>query len=134
MPPALTICQPFAALIIAGEKRCENRKWRLNAERFPELLIHAGRNRVWLREWDGPVPRPLHFGALLGSAEVVGVWHKRAIDRGAIPAEFAWLREHPHCHGPWCIVFGRITVFDRPIPYSGRQGVFDVPAHVLRGE
>lgn len=48
---ALTICQPYAALICLPStdwrhKRVENRKW-FTSYRGP-LLIHAGKSRDWL--------------------------------------------------------------------------------------
>ncbi len=42
---ALTICQPYAELIMRGVKRVENRTW---ATRYKgALLIHAGKSREW---------------------------------------------------------------------------------------
>jgi hypothetical protein len=59
---ALSVCQPFASLIISGEKRVENRRWS-TSYRGP-LLIHAGKSRKWLGGWDGErMPDPMPFGA-----------------------------------------------------------------------
>src|SRR3546814_4442712 len=49
---ALTICQPYAELILLGLKRVENRS-KPTRHRGP-LLIHAGKSRDWLRI----VPQP----------------------------------------------------------------------------
>ena len=46
---ALTICQPYAELILRGAKLVENRTWwppvQLIGQRF---AIHSGKSRKWL--------------------------------------------------------------------------------------
>jgi hypothetical protein len=64
---ALTICQPYAHLIVRGEKRVENRTW---PTRYTgPLAIHAGKSRQWLSPGDVPAFElkgdPLVFGAEL---------------------------------------------------------------------
>ncbi|MFA7254088.1 MAG: hypothetical protein WC107_06075, partial [Patescibacteria group bacterium] len=58
---ALTVCQPYASLIVGWPgidpddvKRVENRTWPTSYH--GPLLIHAGKSRLWLSSWDGPVP------------------------------------------------------------------------------
>lgn len=79
---ALSIQQPWAALIIHGVKDIENRSWR-SAHRGP-LLIHAGRqvdgeamkameqsrHPVTGRPWQPPV-LAMRFGGIVGVVEVV---------------------------------------------------------------
>lgn len=123
---ALTICQPYAHLILTGEKPVENRRWPTNYQ--GPLLIHAGKSRSWLGE-DDEERYPLVFGAIVGRVELAGCWH---ID--------FYLKQHPehadheHVNGPFCWVVRNPVRFDRPIPWRGQQGLFDVPESVLLRE
>lgn len=136
---ALTVCQPYASLIIGWDgmpeefqKQTENRTWEMSY-RGP-LLIHAGRSRKWLDSWPGPAPHDMPYGALLGIVDVVGCVRKnhdgfRARDLEAWP----WLADHMHAEGPFCIIVGNPRRFAEPILYSGQQRVFHVPDKVIAG-
>ena len=41
----ITICQPYAELILLGEKRVENRTWPTNYR--GTIGIHAGKSKAW---------------------------------------------------------------------------------------
>jgi hypothetical protein len=85
---ALTVRQPWAALIVSGEKTVENRGWRTNYRGL--LLIHAGSRP----DPDGPAfDGPITFGAIIGVVELTDVirdstspwaepdcWHWRVAD------------------------------------------------------
>lgn len=120
---ALTICQPYARLILYGEKPVENRTWR--SDYHGPLLIHAGKSRAWLSEGDEQ-RYTLVYGAILG----------RVMMRGSMRPE-RYIAEHPehadsrHVNGPWCFVLSEPELFDTPIPWRGRQGFFDVPESAL---
>ena len=99
---ALTICQPYALLIVTGIKRVENRTWPTRY-RGP-LLIHAGKSKAWLDEvddlttgkceridYDETTGRIFDFGALVGVADLVD-----------------------------CIQVG-----DAPVPCKGAQGLWE---------
>lgn len=126
---ALTICQPYAQLIVRGEKRVENREWPTRY-RGP-LLIHAGKSREWLaddvpgtfRDWGDP----LVFGAALGIAQLVDVLDIARIERGDYDAKHPWLREHYHTFGTWCWVLEDVRRFGDPVPWTGAQGLWDFP-------
>lgn len=145
---ALTICQPYAHLIVvAKEKRVENRSWRTDY-RGP-LLIHAGMNRGWLHKADMPIVetfvpsntgkgkkristadlhgREIHFGAIIGKADVVECAHIDDIRAGVYDLRFPWLKEHPHTEGEFCLVLDDVVQFERPIPLRGQLGLFNVP-------
>lgn len=138
---ALTICQPYAHLILLPEsdprwKGVENRNWEM-LYRGP-LLIHAGKSRQWLdldRGGDrdrtyGLELRELAFGAIVGIAEVVGCFHAEHT-RGRATRQWPWLAEHRHVSGPFCIVLENRRRFAEPIPYRGAQGLFNVPGQVV---
>lgn len=129
---ALTICQPYAHLIIHGEKRCENRTWALSHP--VDLLIHAGKSKAWMRPGDFTrFGRPLTFGALVGIATVAACYEAVNVGRGEIPERHHWLMRHEHAHGPYCFVLENVRRFSSPIPYRGAQGLFEVPEKVFAG-
>lgn len=120
---ALTICQPYAHLIMTGEKPVENRTWW--ADYHGPLLIHAGKSRAWLDE-DDERRYPLVFGAIVG----------RVLMRGSMRPD-RYIETYPehadneHINGPFCFVLREPERFATPIPYRGAQGLFDVPDDLL---
>jgi hypothetical protein len=133
---ALTVCQPYASLIVGGSKRVENRRWPTRY-RGP-LLIHAGKSTAWLDRWaagvpaDIPLPDPLPMGAIVGQVEVVTCLSIEEVV-GSRRGHLAWLDRHPHAEGPWCWILQRPEQYAVPIPYRGSQGIFDVGMHALAG-
>jgi len=142
---ALTICQPYASLIMGWKgmleeirKRVENRVWRCHHS--GPLLIHAGKSRKFLSSWAGPVPAEMPFGAILGIADVVDCipytpesrmpHHGRRFSESS-RQKYPWLFNHMHLSGPYCIILENPVRYATPIPYTGRQGLFNVPAHLL---
>lgn len=131
----LTICQPYAHLIVIGEKRVENRTWPTKY-RGP-LLIHAGKSRAWLNgDTDDDLfaksRERIPFGAIVGKSQLVACLH---IDRlHEETGQFRWVRDHAHSNGPWCWVLDNVVRWPIPISYVGKQGMFDVPLESLRVE
>jgi len=123
---ALTICQPWAWLIVHGPKRYENRRWR-TSHRGP-LLVHAGKSRdqvdeAALRAWRRrgitvPALTDLPYGAIVGVCRLLDCLPIDGIDD-----EWA-------C-GPWCWQLGDVRPGADPIPYRGGRGLFDVPDDLL---
>ena len=126
---ALSLYQPWAEMIIRGQKTVELRTWKVRY-RGP-LLIHASavRRPARVRQlgWD---PDTLVYGALLGVVNLVNVvpidaeryealrpYHLREAPYPGSPL-FAWYLQHPQ-------------PFARPIPWPGRQGLFSVPDDLL---
>jgi len=123
---ALTICQPYAHLILTGEKPVENRTWRSNY--YGPLLIHAGKSRSWLS--DGDEDRyPLEFGVIVGRVLMVDCLRAERY-RQMFPEH----ENSHHVNGPWCFVLAQPERFVRPIPYRGAQGFFNVPDEALTSE
>lgn len=124
---ALTICQPFAQLIVRGHKRVENREWPTRY-RGP-LLIHAGKSREWM---GGEVPASdMIFGAIVGSAQLVDCLHIEQIEAGMHRARFPWLEDHPHTEGTWCWVLDQIVEFEIPTPCKGALGLWQFDQTLL---
>ena len=147
---ALTICQPYAHLIVtpqselprfAVQKRVENRTW--NCRYRGPLLIHAGKSKKFLStdpdDFDEYEDR-LVFGAIVGVAEVVDCvpgnmlrekpFRFDVYDRKKYP----WLGDHPHAEGPWCIILDNVQRFRNPVPYRGALGLFNVDGELVTDE
>lgn len=121
---ALTIKQPWARLIIIGEKPVENRGWA-TSHRGP-LAIHAGKSwdaagALYLREHMGVYvpPKADHvFSALLGVVDQVDC-----------------VTDHPspYAFGPNCHVYANPRAFPKPVhQVPGKQGFFSVPDELVR--
>jgi len=119
---AITICQPYAAAIIHGSKRVENRNspWKFRGR----ILVHAGKSKKFmgtlnsseLDEWHDYDESKLVFGAIIGSVEVYDCVELRLASRDDVWA----------C-GPWCLLLRAPIEFREPIPYRGALGLFEVP-------
>lgn len=106
---ALTICQPYAHLIVIGEKIVEFRTWP-TAYRGP-LAIHAGKSRSWLEEGDEKQYPAMSFGAIVGIAELIEC--------------------ETSGDGDWDWHLADVRKLVTPIPYKGQRGLFDIPDEVL---
>jgi hypothetical protein len=121
---ALTIKQPYAALVVDGVKDIENRSWRTRY-RGP-LAIHAGRKvdrdalsrYAYLLDAPDDLPR----GVLLGTVELVDCV-RDSTSEWADPGAWHWILRDPR-------------PFPEPIPCRGAQGLWRPPARLgpsLRG-
>jgi hypothetical protein len=139
---ALTVMQPYAELIRRGVKRIENRNWPIwkqwgGAVPTPAspavLLLHAGRGRGWWTDAYGIKPEEIAWGAAVALMEVVGCVDVAEVPRWAQThgASFDWLPPHPHAYGPCCWILGRVVPLLRPVPMSGRQGIWECEASAI---
>ena len=106
----LSVRQPWAQAIFELAKDVENRTWATHY-RGP-LLIHASKriDREAMANWGRP--GPLATGAILGVVELTDiVEHSRSM--WANPNLYHWL-------------LADARLFELPILYSGRLGLFDV--------
>ena len=121
---ALTICQPYAELIVRGDKPIENRHWATAYRGM--LAIHAGKSLQWYdQEVDGDLYglhlTDLVLGAVVGTATLAACLH---IDR-AWPQRWRHLRDHEHASGPWCWILEDVKRFPEPVPCRGAQGLWE---------
>ena len=119
---ALSVNNPWAWAIIHGGKLVENRSWRTRHR--GALAIHAGRStRRLLDEWPHGVAAPraneFQFGALIGVVDVVD----------CVP--LAEVADDPFASGPWCWVLASPRALAQPLPWRGRQLLFEVPDRLL---
>lgn len=111
---AITIKQPWASLIVSGQKDIENRTWKTSFR--GRVLIHAGMKSD--NHWDSPVYEKVdsflreiskggtdwsnyHHGAIIGSVEIVDC-----------------VRNHPSVwaeKGVWNWVLANPIKFGRPV-------------------
>ena len=107
---ALTICQPYAHLIVIGGKTTEFRTWP-TTYRGP-LAIHAGKSTSWLDDDDRKSFPSMAFGAVVGIAELI---------------------ECQTC-GPyqWDWYLANVCRVVTPIPLKGQLRLFEIPNEILR--
>ena len=116
---ALTICQPYASLIITATKRVENRSWA-TAYRGP-LVIHAGKSTAWITE-DSEFALPR--GVILGTVDLINCVCLREYEK-KYDSDDQW------ANGPWCWVLRNPQLLPH-IPYRGAQGLFDIPDDFIK--
>lgn len=122
---ALTICQPFASLIVNPPhvKRVENRS---KATRYRgDISIHAGRGKRWLAEWLGPLPQPMPMGMVIGVVRIADCIHVDDLDSAP-----EWLRSHEHATGPFCWVLEDPRPVE-PFAWKGSLGLWNLPDDVI---
>ena len=124
----LTICQPYAELILLREKRVENRTWSI--PHCGPLLIHAGKSEAWLASYT-PLPAYMDFGCLVGICELVACFPARALRAQKVPQRYWDLAKHIHVEGPYCAILESVVRFTSPVKYRGMQGLFEVEGEIV---
>lgn len=115
---ALTICQPYAELIMNGSKPIENRTWATNY-RGP-LAIHAGKSKEWLSEDDDPAA--FVYGAVVGVVDLYACVPVEKLPVGLVANE--------HANGPWCWLVANPKRLQPAEPFKGALGLWDLPRGV----
>lgn len=124
----LTIHQPWASLLVSGEKPVENRTRRPPANLIGSwIAIHASAR--------APAPLDGQFGhtqaASLPRGAIIGLgklWGWFSISKFGVNScristyEIEKIRESPHFSGPVGLVFREMVGLEKPVPYKGRQG------------
>ena len=122
---ALSIRQPWAWLVVTGEKNVENRGWSSNY-RGP-LYIHAAQSfddagYKWVRKHflrlKIPTPKAYTLGAIIGRVNMV------ACADSSLVCNSTWFT------GPYGFIFQDAVKFDVPIICRGRLGFFEVDVNV----
>jgi regulator of sirC expression with transglutaminase-like and TPR domain len=120
----MSVRQPYAWLIVIGEKTVENRG-RSTSHRG-RLLIHSSSNR---RDYESFKANnsdvSLHsswlaFGAIVGCVDLVDVVEMT-------PA----LEANPWAFGPHCYLLKNPVWFPQPIPCTGNVGLFNLPPSLV---
>jgi hypothetical protein len=141
---ALSLTQPWATLVILGEKRIETRSW--NSYHRGPLAIHAAKTLpAWARSsctlspfrevllrHGIPHPSALPLGAIIGTVEMHGSYEFHHPDEPT----FVPCSEHERAFGDFTA--GRYGFLLRdarviePIPCRGSLGLWDVPEEIAR--
>lgn len=140
----LTLWRPWAASIVHGPKRIENRPWCPPLALLREELwiaIHAGRKwdpagaqfvrrewpasgiTAWEREHD--CPRRMREEGIVGVARVV-----RAVRVAGFDESLDGAGQKPWAFGPWCWVLGDVKALEQPIPVAGHQQLWALPLEI----
>lgn len=133
---AISLWQPWASLIACGAKTIETRSWPAPSTVVgARIAIHAAKTKqgIWLATSDEDLigelielfpegPDLLPRGALVATAVV----------EASLPVE----RLDPDVYGDFSPgrcgwILSGIEALAEPIPWRGRQGVFEVPAEAL---
>lgn len=119
----LSVCQPFADLILSGTKTIELRRW--NTRHRGDVLIHAPRK---IRHNDCKrlgVSETCVTGAIVGKVRLVDV--KRYDDSAELQQDYPChlaSAEFVGCRYGFVLVDAQR--FKEPIPYKGRLGLYQV--------
>lgn len=140
---AISLWQPWASLWLTPSKIHETRHWptpyrgllAVHAAKRPIGEVSEELDTICFHQFGSQWRRALPRGALIGQVNLIS-----CIETGSLfyeevppadrcddfycgdfaPGRFAWLRKDP-------------LKLARPVPFTGRQGFFNVPDEVLRG-
>lgn len=147
---AISLWQPWASLWACTDRKLhETRHWKTPLRGW--ILVHAAKKQVCsaiektfgkndadrvklcellIDEWGGHWAKDLPHGALVGAVYLYNVVstesvrHTLSEDDALLgnfaPARYSWLKS-------------RRVAFEKPIPYKGRQNIFEVPDEVVLG-
>jgi len=132
---AISLWQPWASAIALGHKRIETRHWATHY-RGP-IAIHAA--KLWTREErafaaelhaEGNMPTGLPLGAIVATATLYDCMRTEYLfnEMHISPLE---QRLGNFARGRYGWLFRDIETFLTPVPFKGRQGLFNVPDELL---
>ena len=144
----ISLWQPWATLVVLGEKRIETRSWP--TKHRGRMAIHAAKKWSWYQKHicttepflsilnsrgynPNNAMKELDFGAVIGSVELldcqrIPVFHNYDLnklfdqcisEKERAFGDFSW--------GRFAWQLDLPIHFDDPIPYRGRQGFFKIP-------
>lgn len=151
---AITLWQPWATAVARGSKRMETRSWRTSYK--GPLAIHAAKRcdkdeLVFYRShwnWCGalglamavakPLWEELPFGAIVAVATLKFCIQTDRLTLGDLDQKrqvrdgYEWCERQlgDYTLGRWAWVLEDVTQIE-PIPWKGRQGLFEIPDEVL---
>lgn len=136
----ITIHQPWASLVVGGHKKHETRTWK-TAHRG-RILIHSGKRFIdaarslasvtpfyqLLQEMEIKNSYDLPLGAIIGEVEILDCKDTEEI-RDTTEELERTLGDFRN--GRWAWILGSPKRYSNPIPYTGKQGLFEVPDEVV---
>lgn len=136
---ALSLTQPWATLVVTGEKQFETRSWKSNfkgliaihaAKSFPKSAKDEIYHSVFhnaLAKW-GFDAASLPLGAIVGTVEIVSYHQTELID-----AHIVGLKEihfGDYSEGRWAWRLRNPKILKNPIPCKGSLSLWNVPGDV----
>jgi hypothetical protein len=110
----ISIRQPWALLVCAGQKVIENRTWASTHRGV--VAVHTGSFQLGVPQQIDPSLRRLFaFGAIIGTVEIYNV----------VTIEQA--KGEDWAEGPFCFRLRNARLFSCPIPHKGRVGISRLP-------
>lgn len=147
---AISLWQPWASLWLSPNKLHETRHWATSHR--GRLLVHAAKkfvkdvdsdlDDILSSEFGGHWGMELPTGAIVGMLDLVDVIPTAKLYGGPFNPEFSKLTDDDRIDiacgdfGPDRYGWRRGTYwrFPEPIPYRGRQSLFDVPREVVAAQ
>ena len=124
----LSVCQPFANLILEGKKTIELRKW--NTEFRGEFLVHAPRKILTDDCKRLKIKTNLITGAIIGKVELVSV--KKYENELEINLDSKkHLASNYATENKYGFILEKPKQLKVPIPYNGQLNFFDFKPEVL---
>ena len=121
----LTIRQPFAALIVAGIKKIEIRKWKPPAK-LGRMLVQAGLGTLPVPEDFRPLLRSVPPRLLAAKGEIIGVAEVRGCRALRKEDRPDALYDIPQTDGLFAWQIGDVWELKSYVPIRGRQKLFPV--------
>lgn len=133
---AISLWQPWASLIIWGEKEYETRSWPAPRSLIgQDIVIHAAKRPIDMEDWPDFrlfqgvlvdhgcwLNNRLPYGAVLGVAHVKGCWPVEQVRTQLSAKELAFGN---YSDGRFAWWLTDIRPFAQPILYRGAQGLFE---------
>lgn len=118
----LSVCQPFADLIIYGKKSIELRNW--NTKFRGELLVHAP-SKVRMQDCDRlGIPTDHTTGAIVGAVELYDT--KKYYSLREVELDRRYHLASPDYPAKYGFLLRNARPLRVPVPYKGRLGFFEV--------
>ena len=142
---AISLWQPWASLWLSDAKVHETRAWSTPVR--GTIAVHAAKKVLRLDELSQDLLDVIHVtfggsfqpprGAIIGTVDIVDCYptmrsrlhEAERLDRAWSPSDRICGNWEP---GRFAFKRNRFRRFDRPIPYVGRQGWFNVPDELVR--
>jgi hypothetical protein len=125
---ALSLRQPWATLVVNGDKTIEIRSWRPRNMDFPQRIwIHAGRKPDLEMLAESFIEEDLPRGAIIGQATLTGIVRYMTQKQWLKDLSWHWNRPAHYGKGLYGFTLSEPTPCPVPVPLRGRLGFFEVP-------
>ncbi len=130
---ALSLTQPWAQLVVMGEKEFETRSWRTGyteriaihaSKRFPRAAKDQMGHPYYRGALPGYTSLGIPLGAIIGTVEIVYMMRTEEIAKTLSEKEIAF---GDYGLGRWAWELKEPEMFDSPIPCRGHLGMWNVP-------